>query len=88
MEPLTISTPTFFEPKPKMSPKLLFEPKPSLSPKMVLAYKAKQAAKDLVKCGGCGIKCVHKDDYGQYRRGYWCSRACAYHSGDFDEWRD
>lgn len=28
-------------------------------------------------CEACGAN-VHVDDFGEYRRGYWCSRACAY----------
>ena len=31
-----------------------------------------------VECEGCGSVCVHEGDWGQYRPGWWCSRACAY----------
>jgi hypothetical protein len=31
-----------------------------------------------VPCEGCGRVVVYEGDYGDYRPGWWCSRACAY----------
>jgi hypothetical protein len=31
-----------------------------------------------VPCFGCGYK-MHWEAYGNYRWGWWCSRACAYY---------
>lgn len=31
-----------------------------------------------VPCDGCGRVVCYVGDYGEYRPGYWCSRACAY----------
>lgn len=31
-----------------------------------------------VPCDGCGRVVCYEGDYGEYRPGYWCSRACAY----------
>lgn len=33
---------------------------------------------DTVPCEGCGAVVCYAGDYGEYRPGYWCSRACAY----------
>lgn len=33
---------------------------------------------DNVPCDGCGRVVCAEGDYGEYRPGYWCSRACAY----------
>lgn len=33
----------------------------------------------MVACYGCGRINCYSGDYGEYRDGYWCSRACAYH---------
>jgi len=32
-------------------------------------------------CQGCGLYTVPEGDIDQYRRGYWCSRLCAYGDG-------